>query len=153
MRRTAFDAIEGFDVSISVFEDTEFYLRLMRSYRVAAVPDPLVYKRVHGGAVTAKRNTLMRHHANVALHFSADEPRLLPYVGKRLGERARKLGNLELKDGHIEKAMNFYCLALSLDPFNITARIFKLLLKFGGQRGVNALISPWSKHASYGKHI
>jgi hypothetical protein len=151
MRRVAFDAVGGFNEEIPVFEDTEFYFRLLRLCQMAAVPDPLLYKRLHPSALTAKRNTLMRHHANVALHFVADEPRLLPYVGKRLGERARKLGNLEARDARIEQAINFYSLALSLDPFNYAARMSKLLLTFGGKRGINMLTLPRSFGSSLSK--
>jgi glycosyltransferase involved in cell wall biosynthesis len=143
MRRAAFDYVGGFNETIPVFEDTEFYLRLLRSYQLAAISDPLVYKRAHSSAITAKRHFLMKHHANVAFHFAAQESRLLPYIARRLGERARKLGNLEAKDGYIDEAMDFYRLALSLDPLNLPARVSKLVLKCAGQHGINVLASQW----------
>ena len=151
MRRAAFEAIGGFDDSIRVFEDTEFYLRLSRLYRLAAVPGPLLYKRVHASALTAKRDKLMMHHAYVALHFAAEEPRLLSYVGKRLAERARKLGNLEARDGSIDKARDFYSLALSLNPFNFTARASKLLLRCYGRRSASVLSARWLAHLFHGR--
>jgi glycosyltransferase involved in cell wall biosynthesis len=142
MRREAFEAVGGFNDKIPVFEDTEFYFRLLRRYRMAALSDPLVHKRLHPFALTAKRNTLMKQHANVAFQFAAEEPRLFPYVGRRLGERARKLGNLEARDSRIEQAVDFYSLALSLDPFNYAARMSRLLLKCCGRRGIKLLTSP-----------
>jgi glycosyltransferase involved in cell wall biosynthesis len=148
MRRSFFELIGGFDASIPVFEDTEFYLRLSRVCRLAAVPGAVFYKRVHSAAITSKRDSLMRHHANVAFHFAAQEPRLYPYVGKRLAERARKLGNLEAQDGRRERAIDFYDLALSLDPFNVAARASWLLLKCGGRHGLETLSALRSLHVS-----
>jgi glycosyltransferase involved in cell wall biosynthesis len=152
MRRSVFDLVGGFDVTIPVFEDTEFYLRLSRVCRLAAVPGAVFYKRVHSGAITSKRASLMRHHANVAFSFAAQEPRLYPYVGKRLAERARKLGNLEAQDGRRDKALGFYDLALSLDPFNAAARASRLLLKWGGRRGMGTLSALRSLQISKEPH-
>jgi tetratricopeptide (TPR) repeat protein len=94
----------------------------------------------------------MRHHANVAFSFAAQEPRLYPYVGKRLAERARKLGNLEAQDGRRDKALGFYDLALSLDPFNAAARASRLLLKWGGRRGMGTLSALRSLQISKEPH-
>jgi glycosyltransferase involved in cell wall biosynthesis len=134
MRRLAYDAVGGFNESIPVFEDTEFYLRLSRWCRLAAISETLLYKRVHSGAMTAKRDELMKHHAYVALQFAKEEPRIIPYVGKRLSERARKLGNMEAKDGRVEKAIEFYRLSLSFNQLNIAALASKLFLQSGGRR-------------------
>ena len=143
-RRGIFDYVGGFDESIQVFEDTEFYLRLSQTAGLAAIAEPLTYKRNHRGSMTSKRTNLMMHHAYVAFHFARREPRLLPYVGRRLAERARKLGNLEAKDGNGEAAAHYYGLALSLDPLRPMNWGTFLAHKLGG----NAIIR--SMRASYG---
>jgi GT2 family glycosyltransferase len=55
IRRDAFQALGGFDESLSVSNDKDFFYRLLRAgLRYAVVPDPLVYKREHGsGRLTA----------------------------------------------------------------------------------------------------
>ena len=148
-RRKHFDAVGGFDSSVAVFEDTEFYLRLLRLCRFAAIQDTLLYKRVHKAALTARRGKLMKHHAMVAFQFAEEEPRLGRYVGKRLSERARKLGNMEAKGGHMQAAMDFYNLALSLNPFNLAAHTARFLLRTSGRHLTSILGTNWIARTLY----
>jgi glycosyltransferase involved in cell wall biosynthesis len=118
IRRSAFDACGGFDSSIRVFEDTEFFLRLSRRCRFALVDKPLLYKRYRRDSITGGRRDLMAHHALVALKAAADEPSLLPLVTRRLAERARKLGNQQFLLGDVQQAKRLLRLATQLAPFN-----------------------------------
>jgi glycosyltransferase involved in cell wall biosynthesis len=118
IRRSAFDACGGFDPSIRVFEDTEFFLRLSKRCRFALVDKPLLYKRNRSTSITGGRTDLMAHHALVALKAAAEEPRLLPLVTRRLAERARKLGNHQFLLGDNEEATRLLRFATQLDPFN-----------------------------------
>lgn len=116
MRRSAFEAAGRFNEAIRVFEDTDFYLRLSRVTRFAAIDEPLIGKRNRTSSITGKRQGLMAHHAFVAFNFAAQETRFLPLVPRRLAERARKLGNLEYYEGHVAEARRFWALAVQLDP-------------------------------------
>ena len=118
IRRSAFDACGGFDASIRVFEDTDFYLRLSNRWRFALVDKPLLYKRNRGTSITGGRKDLMAYHALVALKAAAEEPRLLPLVPRRLAERARKLGNQQFLLGDSKQATRLLRFATRLDPFN-----------------------------------
>jgi glycosyltransferase involved in cell wall biosynthesis len=132
MRRTLWDELGGFDEELEVFEDTEFFFRCTRYGSAAAVNEPLVDKRLHESAMTSKRNVLMEHHARVAFNIAAQDPRLLPYVTKRLSERARKLGNLEAFDGRRKSAFNLLASAISLNPLNFRAWLTIILHYVGG---------------------
>jgi glycosyltransferase involved in cell wall biosynthesis len=132
MRRHLWNQLGGFDEKLQVFEDTEFFFRCTKHGLAAAVDAPLVDKRLHESAVTSSRSQLMKHHAYVAFHIAAQDPRLLPYVAKRLSERARKLGNLEAFDGRSESATNLLTSAISLNPFNLRAWLTLVLHYFGG---------------------
>jgi glycosyltransferase involved in cell wall biosynthesis len=118
IRRSAFEAVGGFDPSIRVFEDTDFYLRLSRRCRFALVDEPLLYKRNRGTSITGGRKDLMAHHALVALKAAAEEPRLLPLVTRRLAERARKLGNQRFLLGDSREAARLLRFATQLNVFN-----------------------------------
>jgi glycosyltransferase involved in cell wall biosynthesis len=118
IRRTAFEACGGFDTSVKVFEDTDFFLRLSRICQFSLVDEPLLYKRHHGASITGRRRDLMAHHAFVALKAAADDPNLLPLVPKRLAERARKLGNQYFLVGDRESAVQLLAFSARLDPFN-----------------------------------
>jgi len=121
MRRDRFEGCGGFDASIRVFEDTDFYLRLSRECRFSFVPEPLLHKRLRRSSITGGRRDLMAHHALVALKAAADEPRLLDYVPQRLSERARKLSNHRLLEGDVEDSLRLSRFAVKLNPWNFGA--------------------------------
>ncbi len=118
MRRTAYDASHGFDPAVRVFEDTDFFLRLARVTRFAYVDTPLLYKRNRPKSITGARKDLMAWHAFVAFKAAADNPALLPYVPRRLAERARKLGNQRFLLSDIAQARALSSLACRLRPFS-----------------------------------
>jgi glycosyltransferase involved in cell wall biosynthesis len=121
IRRTAFEACGGFDPTVRVFEDTDFYIRLSRTTRFAFVREPLLYKRSRGSSITRARKDLMAHHALVALRAAAEDSRLLPLVPRRLSERARKLGNQQFLFGDSIGATHLLRLAVRFDLFNLRA--------------------------------
>lgn len=121
IRRTAFEECGGFDASVRVFEDTDFYLRLARTCRFAFTAEPLLYKRSRQASITGSRKDLMVHHAFVAFRAAADNPRLLTLVPQRLAERARKLGNHYFLLGQAQKARPLLRLAVRLNPINVRA--------------------------------
>ena len=121
MRRDAFQTVDGFDASIRVFEDTDFYLRLSRITGFCAVDEPLIFKRTHSASITGDKTRLMAHHAAVAFAFAATEPRLLALAPKRLSERARKLANVQFMLGVNDHAVRLYRLATALDLSNLRA--------------------------------
>jgi glycosyltransferase involved in cell wall biosynthesis len=121
IRRSTFEACGGFDPTVRVFEDTEFYLRLSRICRFAYVDEPLLYKRSSSTSMTGSRKDLMAHHAFVAFKAASEDPRLLPLVPMRLAERARKLGNHYLVLGEVEQARALLRLATRIDARNLRA--------------------------------
>jgi glycosyltransferase involved in cell wall biosynthesis len=120
VRRSAFEAAGRFDPSIKVFEDTDLFLRMAGLCEFQLVPEPLVMKRVRPGAITSRRDGLMPHHAYVAFLHACRHPALLPFVSKRLADRARKLGNVEISAGDRTAAFRYYRLAASLNPLSPT---------------------------------
>jgi len=118
LRRTAYDAAGGFDAALHVFEDTDIFLRLAAVTRFALVNEPVLYKRQRSTSITGGRKDLMAHHAFVALRAAAHAPALLPLVPRRLGERARKLGNQRFLLNDRRGAVALLRLAVRLDPFN-----------------------------------
>ncbi|MFT4053515.1 MAG: glycosyltransferase family 2 protein [Novosphingobium sp.] len=143
LRRWAYDMCGGFDPTVRVFEDTDFYIRLARVARFALVDQPLLYKRNRGTSITGGRKDLMAHHAFVALKAAAMEPDLLPLVPRRLAERARKLGNQRFLLNDIDGAVTLLKFAVRLNPGNyrawhslIAAGLFPgLALRLLGRRG------------------
>jgi glycosyltransferase involved in cell wall biosynthesis len=121
IRRSAFEACGGFDPTIRVFEDTDFYLRMSRLCRFAFIEAPLLYKRSHPSSITGGRKDLMAYHALVALKAAADDPSLLSLVPRRLAERARKLGNYHFLMGENARARPLLRFAVRLHPCNVRA--------------------------------
>lgn len=132
MRRSAFEAAGRFNDTIRVFEDTDFYLRLSRVTKFAAIDEPLIAKRNRTSSITGKRQGLMAHHAFVAFNYAAQDTRFLPLVPRRLSDRARKLGNLEYYEGRVVEARRFWSLAARLDPTSLAALAGWTLAAVGG---------------------
>ncbi|WP_239806119.1 glycosyltransferase family A protein [Croceicoccus hydrothermalis] len=118
IRRDCYDASGGFDPQVKVFEDTDFFLRIIAVARLGFVDEPLLYKRNRNTSITGGRKDLMAHHAFVALRAAANEPELLPLVPRRLAERARKLGNHRFLLNDREGALLWLRFAVRLHPFN-----------------------------------
>ncbi len=134
IRREAFQRVGGFDPTLRVFEETDFYLRLAEHTRFAALDAPLIRKRTHAGSLTGRRPKLMAHHAYVAFLACARAPRLLPLAPRRLAERARKLGNQAYIDGEVAEARGYWALAVKLDPTSLPAAAGWLAAAAGGNR-------------------
>jgi glycosyltransferase involved in cell wall biosynthesis len=139
LRRAMFDAVGGFDASIKVFEDTDFFVRLSRVCRFALVDEPLLDKRNRASSLTGRRRALMAHHAFVAFKAGEHDPRLTAYAPRRLAERARKLGNQEYYGGEVAAAAGFYGLAVRLNPLDPLGWASWLLAAVGGAAGYRLL--------------
>jgi glycosyltransferase involved in cell wall biosynthesis len=143
VRADVYRQLAGFDESIRVFEDTDFYLRAARICRFACVDKPLLLKRNHAGSMTAKLPQMMMHHAFVAFRFAAEYPPALPLVPKRLSQRALKLGNVSYYGGDLAAAARYYLLARRLNAANLMAWALWLLAAVGG-RAAYALLRRWT---------
>lgn len=130
MSRKAFGAAGGFDTSVKVFEDTDFYLRTARHCRFAVVNESLLLKRLHSASVTGNGKNLMGHHALVAFKAASSHPHLLQLVPKRLSERARKLGNQSFLSSRRAEAINYLGLSVKLDRGNIRAWVALIMAKY-----------------------
>ena len=139
VRRSVYETLGGFDESIRVFEDTDFYLRAARVCRFAVDNTPLISKRNHPSSLTAKSGQMMMHHAYVAFRFAATYDAALPYVPRRLSQRAAKLGNLAYYEGELATARRFYRLALAMNVLSGTAWLMLMVCLLGGQAGWRAL--------------
>lgn len=138
VRRTTFEAVGGFNPDIRLFEDTDFYLRVAHVARFAVRTEPLIYKREREGSMTSRRRSLMAHHAFIAFRAAEADRRLTPLVPARLSERARKLANVEYRDGEIVQARDLYRLAVALRGSNLLAWL-GLMATFGGAPLARAL--------------
>ncbi len=60
MRRRVFEEVGGFDESLRVAEDTEYFHRLAAGYQTAVIPAPLLRRRAaQSDSLTATRNTVL----------------------------------------------------------------------------------------------
>ena len=64
MRTAALRAIGGYRSGLPFAQDYDLWLRLMERHQIANIPDIVLLKRIHGGAVTQNRS--LRHPAAVA---------------------------------------------------------------------------------------
>ncbi len=131
VNRAVFEKTGGYDATLRMFEDTEFYARLAGRTRFAFLSEVLVHKRRHADAVTARRQGMMAHQAQVTFLIAARNPRLASLVPRRLSRAARKLGNAAIGDRQREEALGHYRMAASLNPFSVLAWLSCLALYAG----------------------
>jgi GT2 family glycosyltransferase len=79
IRKSAFEAIGGFDVKIALCEDVEMYLRAIRTFGFAYIPTPLLERRcgvaslINGGSAVQFKESYRVIHANYRDRFGAME--------------------------------------------------------------------------------
>lgn len=110
VRRDAFEDVRGFDESLRYCEDWDFYLRIAREYEFDYVPELLVERTYHDGAMTEDLAPLFTYRARV-LEKHADT--LVAYGVRDLAWRRhyRDAGERHLKaDNRTEARAAYYAL-------------------------------------------
>lgn len=74
-RREAIDAVGGYDEAFEVAEDVDLFERMAALGPVLALPEPLLYRRLHGASISARRHRRMQQ--------------LMRYLGARAQARSR----------------------------------------------------------------
>ncbi len=120
LRRKVIQEVGGFDESFQVCEDAECWLRILRSWRAAAIEDRLVLSRYWGGnlSLQAKKMTLGRLQLGekVLAH-----PELFPAGAAKHFVRERsaclyRLGKVALQGGEIKTARQYLLSSLKNRP-------------------------------------
>jgi glycosyltransferase involved in cell wall biosynthesis len=78
MRRSAVDAVGGYDESLPVAQDYDLWMRMSRVTRLANLAEPLVIRRLLPGRVSATRDAL-RWSAEVRVRWRAVKSGLYPW--------------------------------------------------------------------------
>ncbi len=131
MRRSLFEAVDGFDEAERVFCDTDFLLKVLPLCRIKGLPAPLIQKRYRAGSLSAPRPELMANHASVAFLAAARDRSLAPLVPQRLAERAARLGLVAYYADDLEVARGLAAVAGAMQPLNLRASVLRALLLGG----------------------
>lgn len=70
MRRSAFDALGGFDTTLGLVEDLDLWLRTAARYTVLWHPDLALLRRRHGSNLSRDGSAMLRAHADVLHRLS-----------------------------------------------------------------------------------
>ena len=125
-RRSAVEAIGGYDESIQFAEDLDFFLRLAEHGRVANLPDVVLHYRQHHASVGYSKSEIQQRSAAAVLR-AAYERRSLPvpsglesFTPEKTTVAAvhRKWAWWALGDGHVANARKHARVALLHDPLN-----------------------------------
>jgi glycosyltransferase involved in cell wall biosynthesis len=98
VRRTAFDAVGGFDTRLTNGEDWEFCFRVARKYMIGFVPEPLVRYRDHGR--NAYRNISEMERSTLLAWskvFATDDPEIARVKRRSYGNLYKVLAGSYLK--------------------------------------------------------
>ena len=83
-RRDCFREVGRFDESLGYSEDTELFARMAKRYPVVYVAEPLVWRRKHGGAITAKPDLDRQERSWLKILEGAREPSAFGMSHRRL---------------------------------------------------------------------
>jgi len=97
IRRSAFEAIQGFDVRLKLCEDGEMYLRAIRTFGFVYAPVVLVQRRcgvaslINSGTAAQLKDSYRKMHANYRAQFGVVEFFVMKAASLLLKARARLL--------------------------------------------------------------
>lgn len=136
-------AVGGFDVSLKVCEDYEFWLRLAKDRRVGVVQAPLVGYRHHGSSLSDDQDAMIRGRIEVAERVFA-APQRYPAGAAAFfrGEKARRhaqLGRRALHAGDLRLARHHFWHSLRAAPRLATAAL--LAASCAGRTGSRLLVN------------
>lgn len=126
-RRTAIEAINGYDESFDFAEDLDFFLRLAEHGRVANLPDIVLHYRQHLSSIGYSKSEIQQRSAIAALRaayarrglaFPSRYESMSP-VKTTEADVHRKWVWWALGDGHVRTARKHARIALLRDPVNI----------------------------------
>lgn len=141
--RTHALAVGGFDPSLKVCEDYEFWLRLTKDQRVGVVQSPLVGYRHHGSSLSDDQDAMIRGRIEVAERVFA-APQHYPESATAFfrGEKARRhaqLGRRALHGGDLHLARRHFWRSLRTAPRLATAAL--LAASCTGRAGSRLLLN------------
>jgi len=117
VRTEAARAVGGFDPTLKVCEDYEFWLRVVKGHKAGVVERPLVGYRHHGNSLSDDRYAMAYGRIEVADRVAAD-PRPYPegaetFFREERWRRQIQLGRMALHDGDLAKARRFLAESLA----------------------------------------
>lgn len=140
--------VGGFDPTLKVCEDYEFWLRLAKDQRVGVIQEPLVGYRHHGSSLSDDQDAMIRGRIAVAERVFAAPQRYPTGAGAFFqGEKARRhaqLGRRAIHDGDLRQARQHFWRSLRAAPRLATAAL--LAASYTGRVGSRLLMN--AKRAS-----
>jgi glycosyltransferase involved in cell wall biosynthesis len=118
IRRPAFDAVGGFDLSIggNTVADYALWLRLARQYTFAFVPQELAVLRLHAEQGTWRRDAMLRAELALLTKEVPDALRRSPRMRHRFAGLEEALGVAWLDAGNYSAARNHFMRAWRDEP-------------------------------------
>ncbi len=135
VRRSALDAIGGYDESFKQACDIDLYFRLAAVGTFVIVPDRLLHYRYHDKQMSEAKVVQMRYHFMAVRHCLAANPEIARRIGP---ERVN-----ELLSGLVGKKLESYYWRRRLNEF-------RELLGFAHEQGLDSeAIRQWRKRAAW----
>lgn len=142
IRKSAWEAVGGYDENLKTSEDWEFYLRLMREFKVEFVTEPLLNVRQHAGARLGDR---LRDAAEAELRVVHEFKDVLDAYPRCLSSYLQTIGGKFCRVGDFGTGRTYLQRAIKIAPANIAAYAQLLFSLFGSTGFYRAM------HAAYKK--
>ncbi len=130
IRKEVFKSVGGYDEYLRTSEDWEFYLRLMRKFRIDFVPEPILNVRRHAGVRLGDR---LREAAEAELKVCEEFRDVLEKRPSCHSFYLQAIGGKFCRLGEFEKGRSYLRRAITLSPMNYIAWAQYLLSFLGVQ--------------------
>jgi Predicted glycosyltransferases len=150
VRREAFEAVGGFDVSLRLVEDYDLWMRISRRFRLMFVPERLTIYRVHGANMTRQGDLRDALASIQALHgLLAKDPGLEAAVGhdavaRRFHRAYAYSGYMHYYRGHFVMARKHLLTAWRWKPSDVRLFLYAALCTMG-PRGRDVARLVWRR--------
>lgn len=98
VRRNAFRQVGMFDPELRYAQDTEMWARIIASYSVRRLPEPLVFRRAHSGSLSSDFFTKVRYKKRVSKKLVRRYPVLRRHEGYRYARLQFSIAMRHLED-------------------------------------------------------
>lgn len=142
VRKTAFQAVGGFSVEFSSFQDFDFLLRMTAKYQVASIDEVLMEYRLGNDSISLNMDSKARGFATIIHTYRSDILRL-----GLMSAYMFRLGQYHVLAGRLAVGWRYWAQAWRPDPWNI--KIGKhFFLTLGGVKFYRHLLLVHQRHVA-----
>ena len=116
IKGVVFEELGAFDPTLRYAQDTEMWTRIVANYPVRRIPEPLLYRRIHGASLGANYQEKIRYLDLVVEKIVAQFPQLKEFENKKKAKNRLEIAKRYLREGRKPLSRTNALNGMRLDP-------------------------------------